>query len=124
ANSDIETTGNWLTDSDGRVVVLHGLYEVNKLPPFEPSATGFSADDAAFLADNGFNVVQLGIIWAAVEPEPGVFDDAYLASIAQTVQTLADHGIYTVLNMHQDLYSSAFGGEGAPEWAVQPGGLP
>ncbi len=124
ASTDVSTTGPWFTDSAGRVVILHGLYEVNKLPPFEPSAVGFDDDDAAFLAENGFNVVQLGIIWAAVEPAPGVFNDAYLAAIAQTVQTLADHGIYTVLNMHQDLYSSTFGGEGAPEWAVQTGGLP
>ncbi|MGH3562721.1 MAG: PGRS repeat-containing protein, partial [Mycobacterium sp.] len=71
ATSDIGTTGTWLTNSDGQVVVLHGLYEVDKLPPYEPSATGFGDDDAAFLADNGFNVVQLGVIWAAVEPEPG-----------------------------------------------------
>jgi endoglycosylceramidase len=120
----ISTTGTWLTDSDGRVVIPHGLYEVYKAPPFEPSAIGFDDDDAAFLAENGFNAVSLGIIWAAVEPEPGVFNDAYLASIAQTVQTLADHGIVTVLNMHQDLYSNAFGGEGAPAWATQAGGLP
>jgi endoglycosylceramidase len=37
---------------------------------------------------------------------------------------LADHGIYTLLDMHQDLYSSTFAGEGAPEWATQTGGLP
>jgi endoglycosylceramidase len=124
ASTDISTTGSWLTNSAGQVVISHGLYEVDKVPPFEPSATGFGDDDAAFLTANGFNVVQLGIIWAAVEPEPGVFNDAYLASIAQTVQTLASHGIYTMLNMHQDLYSSTFGGEGAPAWAVQAGGLP
>lgn len=118
------TTGTWLTNSDGQVVLLHGLNEVYKVAPFEPSADGFSDDDAAFLAANGFNAVRLGVIWSAVEPESGVFNDAYLASIDQTVQTLANHGIYTELDMHQDAYSSAFGGEGAPAWAVQTGGLP
>jgi len=123
APSPIETTGSWITDSDGRVVVLHGLNEVYKVAPYAPSAGGFSDDDAAFLAANGFNVVRLGVIWAGVEPEPGVFDDAYLASIAQTVQTLHDHGITAVLDFHQDAYASEFGGEGAPSWAVQDGGL-
>jgi endoglycosylceramidase len=66
----------------------------------------------------------LGAIWAGVETEPGVFNKAYLDSIANTVQTLIDHGIYTVLDMHQDLYSSVFGGEGAPAWATQTGGRP
>ncbi len=120
----VSTTGGWLTASDGKVVVLHGLNEVDKLAPYEPSASGFSDDDAAFLAANGFNAVRVGIIWAAVEPEPGVFDDAYLASIAQTVQTLASHGIVTELAVQQDLYSSTFGGEGAPTWATETGGLP
>jgi endoglycosylceramidase len=120
----LSTTGTWLTDSDGKVVVMHGLNEVYKIAPFEPSAGGFSDDDAAFLAANGFNAVRLGIIWEAVEPEPGVFNDAYLGSIEQTVQTLAHHGIYTVLDMHQDGYATLLGGEGAPNWAVDTGGLP
>ncbi|HEU0189921.1 MAG TPA: cellulase family glycosylhydrolase [Mycobacterium sp.] len=120
----ISTTGTWITNSDGQVVILHGLNEIDKVAPFEPAATGFGADDAAFLAANGFNAVRLGILWQAVEPQPGVFDDAYLASIAQTVQTLQAHGIYVVLDMHQDSYANEFQGEGAPAWAVQTGGAP
>lgn len=120
----LSTSGTWFTDSDGRAVILHGLNVVYKIPPFEPSASGFSDDDAAFLAANGFNVVRLGVIWAGVEPEPGVYNEAYLDSIAQTVQTLADHNIRVILDMHQDSYGGPFGGEGAPDWAVQDGGLP
>ncbi|WP_109519562.1 cellulase family glycosylhydrolase [Mycolicibacter heraklionensis] len=124
APSPIETTGTWLTDTDGRVVLLHGVNSAYKVAPYEPAASGFSDDDAAFLAANGFNAVRLGVIWAGVEPEPGVYDDSYLASIAQTVQILHNHGIVAILDMHQDAYSTTFGGEGAPEWAVQDGGAP
>ncbi len=120
----ISTTGTWLTNSQGQVVLLHGLNEVYKEAPFEPSAAGFNSDDAAFLAANGFNVVRLGVIWAGVEPQPGVYDRAYIKSIQNTVQTLAAHGIYTILDFHQDEYSSAYGGQGAPAWASQSGGLP
>ncbi|HEX7321340.1 MAG TPA: cellulase family glycosylhydrolase [Mycobacterium sp.] len=119
----LTATGSWLTNSDGQVVLMHGLNQVYKIAPYEPSADGFSADDAAFLAANGFNAVRLGVIWAGVEPQPGVFNDAYLASIAQTVQTLQAQGIYVILDLHQDLYSATFQGEGAPDWAVQTGGL-
>ncbi len=122
--SPLSTTGIWLTNSDGQVVILHGTNEVYKVAPYEPSAAGFSDDDAAFLAANGFNVVRLGVIWAAVEPAPGVYDTAYIDSIEQTVQTLNNHGIYVILDFHQDAYSSVFGGEGAPAWAVQTGGRP
>ena len=120
----ISTTGTWLTNSDGQVVILHGTNEVYKLPPYEPSASGFNLPDAAFLAANGFTAVRLGVIWAAVEPEPGVINTAYLASIKQTVQILADNGVYTVIDMHQDNWSTEFQGEGAPAWATMDGGLP
>ncbi|MBU9762536.1 glycoside hydrolase family 5 protein [Mycobacterium sp. TNTM28] len=120
----LTTTGTWFTNSDGQVVLMHGVNVVYKVPPYDPSAMGFSDDDAQFLADNGFNVVRLGINWAAVEPEPGVIDTDYLAGINQTVQTLSDHGIYTFIDMHQDLYSTELHGEGAPAWATQTGGLP
>src|SRR5262245_29725777 len=45
--------GRWLTDATGRVVLLHGINEVEKRPPYLSAATGFGADDAAFLADEG-----------------------------------------------------------------------
>ncbi|MGH3969696.1 MAG: cellulase family glycosylhydrolase, partial [Mycobacterium sp.] len=120
----IETTGSWLTNDQGQVVLLHGLNEVYKIAPFEPSASGFDDDDAQFLEDNGFNVVRLGVIWSAVEPAPGVFNDSYLTSIEKTIQILHDHDIYALIDFHQDGYSGAFGGEGAPAWAVNDGGLP
>ena len=97
---------------------------VSKLPPYLPSATGFGADDAAFLARNGFNAVRLGVIYAGVEPQPGVYDDAYLARVAATVRALGKRGVYSLLDFHQDQYSERFHGEGFPAWAVQDDGLP
>jgi endoglycosylceramidase len=116
------TTGESITNSDGQVVILHGFGEVVKVPPYEPSATGFGDADAAFLQENGFNVVRLGVDWAALEPEPGVFDTSYLDSIEQTVQTLGQHGIYSILDLHQDAWGTTTGGEGAPAWATLTGG--
>ena len=119
----ISTAGTWITDNTGRVVILHGTNEVYKTAPFTPSAEGFDDDDAAFLAANGFNAVRVGVEWAAVEPQPGVIDYAYLAAIDETVQTLARHGIVSLLDMHQDLYSDIDGaGNGAPAWATDTGG--
>jgi endoglycosylceramidase len=124
ATGGLGQSGRWITDAAGRVVILHGLNQVFKVPPYEPSANGFDADDAAFLARNGFDAVRVGVIWAAVEPQPGRYDDAYLDSIAATVRTLAAYGIVSLLDFHQDLYNEEFQGEGAPAWAVQDGGLP
>src|SRR5213080_398710 len=73
--------GRWTVDSQGRVVVLHGLNMVYKLAPYAPDAAGFGDDDAAFLAAEGYDSVRLGVIYKAVEPRPGVYDDAYLDRI-------------------------------------------
>jgi endoglycosylceramidase len=124
ADAAITNTNLWLTDAQGRAVILHGLNQVMKVAPYEPAQDGFGADDAAFLQANGFNAMRVGVIWAAVEPQPGVFDGAYLDSIAQTVRTLGEHGIVSLLDFHQDLYNEQFQGEGAPAWAVQQAGLP
>ncbi len=116
--------GRWITDARGRVVIVHGINMVYKLPPYAPAATGFGDDDAAFLARIGFNAVRVGVIWKALEPSPGHYDDAYVANIASTVKTLARHGVLSLLDFHQDMFNEKFQGEGAPDWAVEDGGLP
>jgi endoglycosylceramidase len=120
----LSQVGRWITDTNGRVVVLHGVNQVFKVPPYEPAADGFGDDDAAFLAANGFNAVRVGVIWAAVEPQPGQYDDSYLDAIDDTVRTLAAHGIVSLLDFHQDQYNEKFQGEGAPAWAVPPSNAP
>jgi endoglycosylceramidase len=116
--------GRWITDAAGRVFVTSGINMVNKRAPYAPDATGFGDDDAAFLAANGFDSVRLGVIWKAIEPQPGVYDDAYLDRIKTTVDTLARHGVTSLLDMHQDMFNERFQGEFAPDWAVLDDGLP
>jgi endoglycosylceramidase len=116
-------SGRWLLDPQGRVLIVHGLNVVNKLAPFTAQGWGFGDDDAMFLQAHGFNAVRLGVLWEAVEPQPGVYDAAYVAAVRETEQLLASYGIYTLLDWHQDEYNEVFGGEGFPAWAVNTGGL-
>lgn len=97
---------------------------VYKRPPYDPAAVGFGGDDARFLARIGFDAVRVGVVWKALEPAPGVFDNMYLNRIAGTVRTLARHGILSLLDFHQDLLNERFQGEGFPDWAIEDGGLP
>jgi endoglycosylceramidase len=117
-------SGRWITDARGRVVVVHGINMVYKLAPYYPQAIGFDDDDAAFLNSIGFDAVRVGVLWQAVEPQPGVYDDGYLRHIATTVATLGRHGIVSILDFHQDQYNQRFQGEGFPTWSVQDDGLP
>ncbi|HWU68205.1 MAG TPA: cellulase family glycosylhydrolase [Stenotrophobium sp.] len=124
ATLPLNHAGRWVTDAQGRVVILHGINMVYKRPPYAPDAIGFGEDDAAFLAAEGYNSVRLGLIYKAVEPQPGVYDDGYIARIKATADTLARHGIVSLLDFHQDLYNEKFSGEGFPDWAVEDDGLP
>ena len=120
AATRFDTSGRWIVDDRGRVVVLHGVNLVVKDPAygFRPARIGFDADDARLLASHGLNVVRLGVAWKALEPTAGTYDEDYLTSIRDTVSTLAAGGIATLLDMHQDMYASRFQGGLMPDWAV------
>ena len=116
--------GRWITDATSRVVILHGFNMVAKSPPGYPSAYGFDDDDAAFLYDEGFNTVRIGVLHSMLEPRPGFIDDTYLNHIADAVATDARHGLFTLLDLHQDDWGPVFGGDGFAAWATQTDGLP
>ncbi|GAA3208861.1 cellulase family glycosylhydrolase [Actinocorallia longicatena] len=116
--------GRWITDDQGRVVIMHGFNMVAKAAPHDPSQLGFGEKDARFLAAHGFNVVRLGIVLAALEPEPGEFDDRYLANIERTIDVLGRYGIHTLVDIHQDLLSPKFKGFGLPDWMIKTDGIP
>ncbi|MFJ8160424.1 cellulase family glycosylhydrolase [Streptomyces sp. NPDC096136] len=126
ADSPLGHAGRWLTDDQGRVVTLHGVNMVYKKPPYFPAAGGFGEQDARFLAENGFNAVRLGFAWNAVEPRPGVYDDAYIEQIRQTQQLLARHGIHSLVDSHQDAFNEKVGASwsGFPDWATISDGFP
>jgi endoglycosylceramidase len=145
--------GPYLYDSKGRVILMHGVNVVYKHAPFiaypDPGEPwNFDATDAAKMQRLGFNVVRLGIEWQALEPGSGgpnqpqictpgtpettgavgewnqTVAEQYLGHVAATVKLLARYGIYTLLDMHQDVYNQNFRGEGAPDWAVCTNNVP
>lgn len=96
---------------------------MDKFSPYLPTAEGFSGADAAFLAREGFDVVRLGVDYAAVEPRPGVYDGRYLNAVAAEVRMLGRHGILVLLSSDLNCWSQPFGGQGMPSWMSQTGGL-
>ena len=122
----LEHRGPFLTDPSGRVVIVHGVNAVFKHAPYVAPATakGFTARDADFLANNGFNAVRLGVLFAGVMPKPGVIHHHYLDQIDRIVRLLASRHIWVLLDFHQDAFSEKFAGEGFPAWAVDDDGLP
>ena len=119
-----------LRDADGRELILHGfnarvngLFDVTfddgrvaleSIPPF-------TGDDCRFMAEElGLNLLRLPINWSGVEPERDSFDDSYLEAVVALADACFAHGVYTLVDLHQDAYSKEIGEDGAPLWAIIP----
>src|SRR2546423_15609813 len=77
--------GQFIVDGSGRVVLFHGVNLVNKFPPYTPSAAGFQEVDAKLMADGGWDVVRLGVLYFGVGPSPGNLDGSDLDRIEGSV---------------------------------------
>ncbi|MCX7072220.1 MAG: cellulase family glycosylhydrolase [Gammaproteobacteria bacterium] len=119
AHQQLRHQGGWMVDRDGRVVILHGVNAVWKRAPYAPpdSVDGFTAADADWLAEHGFNAVRLGVLFAGVMPQRGVIDHDYLDRMDRVVKLLAARQIYVMIDFHQDLFGESYSGEGFPTWA-------
>lgn len=72
----------------------------------------------------GWNIVRLGIPWAAIEPKPNQYNEKYIDKVEMVLNLCEKYGIYVFVDMHQDLFggsADARGGDGAPEWACLRG---
>lgn len=121
----VSHVGRWLVDATGRVLLLHGVNMVEKQVPYYPAAFGFGPADAAWLAENGFDVVRLGLLPTGALPGPGEVSQAYMDHLAQTVDQLSADGIMTLLDVHQDGWGPAVGAPGSedgfPAWMTVTG---
>lgn len=110
------TDGRWIKDSQNRVVIFRGINVINSVKR-APNNYNMTEADWDILYSWGFNVVRLLIIWDAIEPQRGVFNDAFFDKTDQQIKWAEARGINVILDMHQDLYGPAFNGDGAPPWA-------
>lgn len=109
--------GGAIRDPSGRAVILRGvnLANAHKQKPYF-SDVG-PADYLALRQTYGFTVLRFLVTWAAIEPQKGVYDEAYLDEVAKRMAWAKDAGLLVVVDMHQDLYGEGFeGGDGAPRW--------
>lgn len=117
--SSWHVSGGFVRDPQGRAVVMRGvnMSGQNKSAPYLGSQT---ADDYQRVRRSfGMNAVRFLLLWAAIEPQPGQYDDAYLDKVAERMKWATDADLLVVLDMHRDVYGEGFasgGGDGAPRW--------
>lgn len=126
AQGAIQTKNKNFVDKDGRTMIYRGQNAVFKIAPWLPSSKGFDATstlsriDAKNLQRWGFNVIRLGVMWPGVEDgAEGAFSEDYLDEVDTIVKLLGEHDISVVLDLHQDLFSRDFCGEGVADYVVE-----
>lgn len=107
----------FIADRQGRVLLLRGANFVGTKSGPE-YITPVDEARIAKMRTYGFTVVRQLILWEGLEPQPGVFNEVYMDAIAKRLDWYLAHGIYVVLDMHQDIFGPAVGGDGAPPWAT------
>ncbi|KAJ3406686.1 hypothetical protein HDU80_010704 [Chytriomyces hyalinus] len=119
--------GALFVDEVGRSRIFHGTNVVFKAWPYVPDIRpdalpkfSFNDIDVAILRNHSTTAIRLGVMWAGVEPERGVFNQTYLDIMKSIVSMCSDAGIYVLLDFHQDIFSERFCGEGVPLWAANP----
>jgi endoglycosylceramidase len=121
----IHSKNGQLQDSLNRTVVLRGVnlradgffdgfHKHRPLPPV-------SAEDCRIIGEDlGMNTVRLAINWSLLEPTRGQLDQNYIDKISKLIGDCAGHGVYTLVDLHQDGWSKYVGEDGAPFWAHRP----
>ncbi|MFW9832183.1 MAG: cellulase family glycosylhydrolase, partial [Candidatus Thorarchaeota archaeon] len=136
----------YFIDDEGRKVLLRGinLGGSSKVPLTPNGATHIKTDFTDFnvsfvgrpfpLADAprhfqrikhwGFNALRFIITWEAIEHDgPRRYDKDYLDYVAEVLKIAAENQLYIFIDPHQDLWSRASGGDGAPIWTFEKVGL-
>ncbi|KAJ7534126.1 hypothetical protein O6H91_13G080900 [Diphasiastrum complanatum] len=124
AEFHVNTATGRIVDKYGRERLFHGLNVVMKGPPWHPHTDAFDPrnsfceGDIKLMRKWGMNVVRLAVMWPGVEPTQGNINATYLQIMRSIVRKLHSAGIYTLIEFHQDLFTSQFCGEGVPGWVL------
>lgn len=120
--SKIKLKGKWFVDESDRIILLHGINAVKKEFPWVPNVPHTDMTDNEQISNLkkwGFNVVRLGVMWSGLMPEKNKINETYLNEMIQIVDNLASHGIYSLIDLHQDMMSSNFASyDGVPKWVL------
>lgn len=129
-------TAPGIYDADGRFMILRGvnynaLGDYWQANPAVATTKQYSPDDIQLMASYGFNCIRLLFSWSRLEPQPGVYDQAYIQTINSVIEEAAKYNMYVMLDMHQDAWGKYIatphdsacaypnkGWDGAPQWAT------
>ncbi|WP_042412475.1 cellulase family glycosylhydrolase [Streptacidiphilus anmyonensis] len=122
------TTPRFLTDAQGRALILYGL-NTDDVPvvagasrsaaPASPSSSAsasasWSSSPSEEYGLLGDDCARILLHWSSVEPTPGRYDDVYLAALVRRIGQYAAVGDHVVLAMTQDAFGPTPGAASVP----------
>eukprot|EP01060_Flectonema_neradi_P007823 TRINITY_DN15538_c1_g1_i1.p1 TRINITY_DN15538_c1_g1~~TRINITY_DN15538_c1_g1_i1.p1 ORF type:complete len:494 (+),score=69.54 TRINITY_DN15538_c1_g1_i1:49-1530(+) len=120
AQQRMSTKGRWIIDEHGRTRIFHGFNDIGhaKGGAFLPGATRLKSNLEKFQS-GGFNGFRMPMMWAGINLAEGVYNHTYLSTMEGIINTMGDYGLYSFLDMHQDVLSSRWHSyDGAPLYVV------
>ncbi|GMH53532.1 hypothetical protein TL16_g01472 [Triparma laevis f. inornata] len=110
--------------------IFHGFNDVSSAKGVQPSKNGEnftpklsrnSSVISEWAEGLGVNCMRTPMMWAGANPDGAdTYDDIYIGNIEAIVNKLAEHGIYSFLDMHQDVISSLTGSyDGIPLYLAE-----
>lgn len=118
------TDSTAIRDEHGRQRIFRGLNICFKKPYSNEKIDRFLTGYLNVLNNSGSNIVRLGITWEMLEPKQGQKNDGLVKILHNFVKSCEENGIYVMLDMHQDLFSRKFCGDGMPSWVIDKRILP
>ena len=104
----IDTQTSTWRDDRNRSRIWHGINFVQKTAPFYPSIDEKTIQK---MNEMGLRAVRLGVQVGGTFPENATLNVEYLDRIEEIVDSLWSAGIASILDMHQDVFSSNICGE-------------
>jgi endoglycosylceramidase len=125
-DSRLTAAGTRLEDGLGRTVFLRGVDAGGRSKfapyvPFDFPANGYAAALETYMSRAeswGIDAMRVPFTWAALSPSDGTIDEAWLSMYAELLASAWSHGIWAVVDFHQDVYSEVYCGDGFPGWTV------
>lgn len=66
----------------------------------------------------GVNIIRLGVTWELIEPQENKYNLELIKILHDFVKRCEHNHIEIMLDMHQDLFSRKFFGDGMPKWVI------
>lgn len=114
-------SGTDIRDEYGRQRIFRGVnicLKLKKADLYEARKQLLRKKVIKNLKKSGVNIVRLGITWASLEENRGEYSEELAEILHKFAKRCESENIWVMPDMHQDLFSHYFHGDGAPKWAV------